>query len=112
MPGLNPGMTAEDTEQARFPRIDRDLAPHPDSFSNAAATAPPLNQSLKNRNHRLSSAAQPIHSTHHSGDRTFRPTIPATMRPIQASRSALALSPSSAMPRMTVPTVPIPVQTA
>jgi len=48
-------------------------------------------------------------------DRSFfsaslRPTIPATMRATLIRRGALADSPSSTMPRMTVPTDPMPTQ--
>ena len=45
-------------------------------------------------------------------DASFRPTIPATIIAMQASRSAVAGSPSAAMPTRAVPTVPMPVQTA
>jgi hypothetical protein len=43
---------------------------------------------------------------------SLRPTMPATIRPMQASRSAWAGSPNSQMPRMAVPIVPMPVQIA
>ena len=38
--------------------------------------------------------------------------MPATIRPMQASRSTVAGSPRSQMPSSAVPTVPMPVQTA
>ena len=38
--------------------------------------------------------------------------MPVTIRPMQASRTAVAGSPSSQMPRIAVPTVPMPVHTA
>ena len=43
---------------------------------------------------------------------SFSPAMPATISAMQARRDAVAGSPSSQMPRRTVPTVPIPVQTA
>ena len=43
---------------------------------------------------------------------TFNPTIPATISPTHASRASVAASPNSAIPRITVPTAPIPVHTA
>ncbi len=48
----------------------------------------------------------------HSTDTAFRPTMPATISAMHASRSVLADSPNSTMPRMTVPIVPMPVQIA
>ena len=42
----------------------------------------------------------------------FRPAMPATMSPMQASRTSVAGSPSTRIPTTTVPTVPIPVHTA
>lgn len=49
---------------------------------------------------------------HQPGVTSFSPTIPATIKATQASRAALEGSPKSAMPRITVPTAPMPVQTA
>ena len=43
---------------------------------------------------------------------SFRPMMPVTIRPMQAMRTGVAGSPSSQMPRIAVPTVPMPVQTA
>ncbi len=43
---------------------------------------------------------------------SFSPTMPATISPMQARRAAVAGSPNSAMPRIAVPTAPMPVQTA
>ena len=43
---------------------------------------------------------------------SFRPRIPTTISPIQASRGQLADSANSTMPRIAVPTAPIPVQIA
>jgi len=43
---------------------------------------------------------------------TFSPMMPATIRPMQASRATVAGSPNSAMPSKAVPTAPIPVQIA
>ena len=42
----------------------------------------------------------------------FSPTIPARMSPMQESRSAVAGSPKSQMPKSAVPVAPMPVQTA
>ena len=50
--------------------------------------------------------------TGYSADTSFSPTIPATISPMQASRSALADSPNSTMPSSAVPIVPMPVQIA
>ena len=47
-----------------------------------------------------------------TGVRIFRPTMPATIRPIDSMRKAPAGSPSMIMPAMAVPTVPMPVHTA
>jgi len=44
--------------------------------------------------------------------RNFSPAMPATIRPIEARRAAVAGSPNRYMPRIAVPTVPMPVQTA
>ena len=38
--------------------------------------------------------------------------MPATMSPMQASRTSVAGSPSTAIPTSAVPTVPMPVHTA
>src|SRR6185437_7043996 len=43
---------------------------------------------------------------------SLSPTIPATMSPMLARRAAVAGSPNNAMPRIAVPTAPIPVHTA
>jgi GNAT superfamily N-acetyltransferase len=43
---------------------------------------------------------------------SFRPTMPDRIRPIEASRSIVAGSPSRTMPRIAVPIAPIPVHTA
>lgn len=43
---------------------------------------------------------------------SFRPTMPLTMRPTQTRRTVVAGSLKRTMPRMAVPTVPMPVQTA
>ncbi len=43
---------------------------------------------------------------------SFSPTMPATIRPMQASRAGDADSPNSTMPSTAVPTAPIPTQTA
>ena len=43
---------------------------------------------------------------------SFRPTIPARMRPTQTSRATVAGSPNRMIPNKTVPTAPMPVQTA
>ena len=43
---------------------------------------------------------------------SFSPTMPATISPTQPSRSAVAGSANRMMPRITVPTAPMPVQTA
>ncbi|MBA3518316.1 MAG: alpha/beta hydrolase, partial [Rhizobiales bacterium] len=43
---------------------------------------------------------------------SFSPIKPATISPMQASRSAVAGSPKRTMPRIAVPTVPMPVHTA
>lgn len=43
---------------------------------------------------------------------SLSPMIPATIRPMQARRKAVAGSPSRTMPSAAVPTVPMPVQTA
>lgn len=48
---------------------------------------------------------------HHRVDRNFNPIIPAKIRAMQSNRAALADSPNNRMPRKTVPTAPIPVQT-
>lgn len=42
----------------------------------------------------------------------LRPKIPATMRPMQSSRSASFASPNNMMPHTAVPTAPMPVHTA
>ena len=42
----------------------------------------------------------------------FKPIIPAAIRPMQARRTKVAGSENSAMPRIAVPIVPMPVQTA
>jgi hypothetical protein len=42
----------------------------------------------------------------------FKPAIPAMISESQSRREAVAASPSSQMPSNTVPTLPIPVQTA
>ena len=49
---------------------------------------------------------------YHSPVVNCSPTIPVTIRPIQISRTGVACSPKSRMPSVTVPIVPIPVQTA
>ena len=43
---------------------------------------------------------------------SFSPTIPATISPMQARRTAVAGSPNNAMPSSAVPTAPMPVHTA
>ena len=48
----------------------------------------------------------------YSGETSFSPTIPATIKPMQARRTALADSPNSAIPSSAVPIVPMPVQIA
>ena len=45
------------------------------------------------------------------GDRNFKPTIPATIRPMHSSRGRSRGSPRRAMPYAAAPTAPIPVQT-
>lgn len=46
------------------------------------------------------------------GVSTFKPTMPAMIKPMQPRRSAPAGSPNTSMPTMAVPTVPMPVQIA
>src|SRR5690606_6763202 len=47
-----------------------------------------------------------------AGTRNLRPRMPAMMRARQARRSGWADSPKTAMPRITLPTAPMPVHTA
>lgn len=49
---------------------------------------------------------------YHASELSFSPTIPATIRRRQRRRRALRDSSKSTSPAMTVPTAPIPVQTA
>jgi len=49
---------------------------------------------------------------YHASEQSFSPTIPATIRRRQRRRRALRDSSKSTSPAMTVPTAPIPVQTA
>lgn len=49
---------------------------------------------------------------HHASEQSFSPTIPAKIRRMQRRRRALRDSSKSTSPAMTVPTAPIPVQTA
>ncbi len=48
----------------------------------------------------------------YSGETSFSPTTPATIRTMQATLRALIDSSNSQMPRMAVPAAPRPVQTA
>jgi hypothetical protein len=48
----------------------------------------------------------------HGADVSFSPRIPATISPMQTSRAGAADSENSTMPRMAVPTAPMPVQMA
>ena len=56
--------------------------------------------------------AGPARPACHSGVTSFSPTMPARMRATHPSRRKSALSLNSRMPTITVPIVPMPVQTA